>query len=114
MSIKDSIYGTADDFFKGMRLGLSLTREERSRAVGKTSIKYKGKPYRRWKAGYSPRDKEYQRDTGDPKAFACECGANWGQYHELGCDLEDCPICKGQLLNCGHGPLFEAKGARCR
>jgi len=30
-----------------------------------------------------------------------DCGASEGQYHELGCDLEECPICFGQLISCG-------------
>jgi len=86
---------------------------DRSKHIGKTKIKYNGKTYRRWKAGYSPRDKEYQRETGNPKDYLCECGAEWGQYHELGCDLEECPICKRQLLSCGHGKLFEKDKAKC-
>ena len=24
-----------------------------------------------------------------------------GQLHHLGCDLEECPACRGQLLSCG-------------
>ena len=77
------------------------------RRIGRTSVKHKGRTYRRYKAGYSPGDREEQKLTGDPKAFLCECGAKYGRYHELGCDLEDCPICKRQLLSCGHGALFE-------
>ena len=81
---------------------------------GRTSIRYKGRDYKRYKAGFSPRDREYQKEVKDRKAFLCECGVEYGQCHFLGCDLEDCPICKRQLLSCGHGGLFEAKGARCR
>lgn len=77
--------------------------------VGKTSIRYKDKTYRRYKAGYSPDDKRMQKEEGDPKCFSCECGTSWGQYHELGCDCEDCPICKGQLLSCGHLELFRRR-----
>lgn len=86
----------------------------RPQHIGKTSVKYKGKTYRRYKAGYSPRDRRYQKEEGDPKAYLCECGAQFGKYHELGCDLEQCPICKGQLLSCGHGYLFETDKAKCR
>ena len=111
MSIRETLYGTADDFFKGMRLGFS---PQPSREIGKTSAKHKGKTYKRYKAGYSPWDKEEQKKTGDPKVFLCECGVEYGQSHKLGCDLEQCPICKRQLLSCGHGTLFETKGARCR
>lgn len=85
-----------------------------SNRVGKHSVKYKGKVYRRHKAGFSPWDRRMQKEESDPKYFACECGTGWGQYHELGCDCEDCPICKGQLLSCGHGYLFETNKAKCR
>jgi len=112
MGIKETIYGTADDFFKGMRLGLSPSKESRPEAIGKTSVRYKGKTYKRYKAGFSPWDKEEQRETGDKKAFFCECGVGYGQYHELGCDCEQCPICRKQLLSCGHRPLFKVEGVR--
>jgi hypothetical protein len=29
-----------------------------------------------------------------------DCHALEGQYHELGCDLERCPFCGGQLISC--------------
>ena len=50
-----------------------------------------------------------QKELKDPKYFACECGADFGEYHVLGCDCEDCLICKKQLLSCGHMELFETK-----
>jgi len=70
--------------------------------------------YNRYRAGYSPTDKRMQKELKDTKYFACECGTDWGKYHELGCDCEECPICRGQLLSCGHGKLFETKKARCK
>jgi hypothetical protein len=30
-----------------------------------------------------------------------DCGAPVGYIHELGCDMETCPKCKGQLISCG-------------
>ena len=77
---------------------------------GKTSVKYQGKTCKRYRAGSSPDDKKWQKEVKDKKAFLCECGTDYGKVHDLGCDLEQCPICKGQLLSCGHGPLFLAKG----
>jgi len=29
-----------------------------------------------------------------------DCNAKEGQYHELGCDMERCPFCGGQLISC--------------
>lgn len=32
---------------------------------------------------------------------AChDCNATPGQYHHIGCDMEECPKCHGQLLMC--------------
>jgi len=95
-------------------LPLLMKSKPRSVASSKFSIKYKGKTYRRYKAGFSPDDRKFQKEEGDKKAFLCECGTEYGKYHDLGCDLERCPICKGQLLSCGHGGLFETRGAKCR
>ncbi len=81
---------------------------------GKRQVKYKGKTYKRYRAGYSPTDRKMQKELKDPKFYLCECGTVWGKYHDLGCDLEDCPICKGQLLSCGHGELFDTSTAKCR
>jgi hypothetical protein len=29
-----------------------------------------------------------------------DCGAKEGQIHDLGCDMEYCPFCGGQLISC--------------
>ncbi len=29
-----------------------------------------------------------------------DCGAKEGQLHQLGCDMEKCPFCGGQLISC--------------
>ncbi|WP_153952870.1 hypothetical protein [Halosegnis longus] len=32
-----------------------------------------------------------------------DCRATQGEYHDWGCDIEQCPICQKQLLGCEHG-----------
>jgi len=34
------------------------------------------------------------------RAICHDCGAKEGQLHELGCDMERCPFCGGQLISC--------------
>lgn len=37
------------------------------------------------------------------KSWPCpECGVEEGQLHQLGCDMEVCPICGNQLIGCEH------------
>jgi hypothetical protein len=30
-----------------------------------------------------------------------DCGASVGDWHDIGCDQEECPKCHGQLISCG-------------
>lgn len=30
-----------------------------------------------------------------------DCEIEYGGYHHLGCDMERCPKCEGQLISCG-------------
>lgn len=47
----------------------------------------------------------YQRNTSffDTNKRCRDCGIinQKGNVHHSGCDMEDCPICGGQLLSCG-------------
>jgi hypothetical protein len=49
---------------------------------------------------------EYPRDTKyyDVNKTCHDCGITngHGNIHHLGCDIERCPVCRGQLISCGH------------
>jgi hypothetical protein len=37
-----------------------------------------------------------------PAARRCgDCGVARGGLHHLGCDIQRCPVCRGQLISCG-------------
>jgi hypothetical protein len=38
-----------------------------------------------------------------PAGRSADCGVTRGGYDHLGCDLEDCPACRRQLISCGCG-----------
>jgi len=46
---------------------------------------------------------ERNTDYFDDNERCHDCGIvnKKGNYHHLGCDMERCPKCKGQLISCG-------------
>jgi hypothetical protein len=45
---------------------------------------------------YIPRDSEKCHD----------CGAERGELHITGCDVEQCPMCGAQLISCDHAQQY--------
>jgi hypothetical protein len=44
---------------------------------------------------------ELQTDSTKTYPQKCpDCGVSSGEVHDHGCDVERCPICKGQLISC--------------
>lgn len=43
----------------------------------------------------------YYRRGRRPSGRCGDCGVSPGGAHHLGCDLAECPVCRGQLLSCG-------------
>src|SRR3954451_22411642 len=48
---------------------------------------------------------------GESKRDTCPaCGANVGELHRAGCDVEPCPHCGRQLSSCGHFQFGSSNG----
>ncbi|MFC1625974.1 SMI1/KNR4 family protein [Patescibacteria group bacterium] len=45
----------------------------------------------------------FEKEDWEADKYKChDCGVTRGQVHIFGCDVESCPICKEQLISCGH------------
>ena len=68
-------------------------------------VKDTAKKRRKWSGVYS-RGKYYKRikygdeDFAWPDERCHDCGAKLGHYHHANCDVEQCPVCGGQLIGC--------------
>lgn len=61
-------------------------------AQSQLTIRIAGIKYRRVRYG----------DALEERDGSCEdCRVVKGQVHVLGCDIERCPVCGGQLISCG-------------
>lgn len=47
------------------------------------------------------------RQAIGPEGRCGDCGVQAGGFHHLGCDIERCPRCSGQLISCGCGWIDE-------
>ncbi len=46
-------------------------------------------------------NKIYKRNKCSTLEYQChDCGAGLGKFHHPGCDMEDCPKCRGQMIWC--------------
>ena len=63
-------------------------------------ILLKGKKCKRIRFGDEPNHIQYDNYPGYYKDGCHDCDAIDGLYHSLGCDVEVCPHCNGQLLSC--------------
>lgn len=46
------------------------------------------------------RERFWQEASIQPPAYCDDCGVAIGGIHHEGCDMEECPLCHGQLLFC--------------
>lgn len=65
---------------------------EESSSDGRIAFGEEARPNRSAVVSYVPTEVE----------FCPDCGVRSGEHHDPGCHLEQCPICREPLIQCGH------------
>ena len=58
-------------------------------------------------------DEQYVKKEDQKEYNHChDCGVEWGCVHHMGCDMEECPVCGGQLgMGCDcNKPIYLMRG----
>ena len=50
--------------------------------------------------GYGEKVVKYYRLRHYEESSCGDCGVKYGQLHVIGCDMEHCPRCNGQVISC--------------
>src|SRR5947209_8780073 len=80
--------------FPAVSRGAAVDDCLREFSAGRQSVARPALPVHRW-------HQQSREATMVVKRERCgDCHALEGEYHELGCDLERCPFCGGQLISC--------------
>jgi hypothetical protein len=58
--------------------------------------------------------KRWRPARGEPDGPCGDCGVDSGGWHHLGCDLEICPLCRGQVVSCACAGDEDGSGPRLR
>lgn len=56
----------------------------------------------------------WRRARGEDPTRCGDCGVEPGGWHHVGCDLEPCSLCRGQLISCSCGDPADEVGASVR
>lgn len=82
--------------FRGVSVGEGYP-EEFKKAQNQPTFVIKGKVVKRVKYGEEKNGYDYSPDTNP----CHDCAVLKGEYHLFGCEAEECPLCRRQVLSCG-------------